>query len=369
MNPLRRSLPRVLPFLAVIGLLGNAPSSASAQAAEARVRETLPASLHGTGAGMERWYSREHGGLETITDIPYRELGCSGCHVAGCDACHGTEGAPRAEASTVNRDRDEETSSYASPSQADCLRCHFVENLEVRRLAQTSGPGDVHFSAGMECMDCHTLDEVHGDGSRHTSFQAPGVLDVECTDCHPSLPPTLSHSVHGEKLDCSGCHVRSVPACFNCHFGATGSGPSIPMDGFVFLLNQDDKVTAANLHTFVFGDRALITFAPFFPHTVMSEGRGCGDCHGTEAVLAAQAGAFSPVVPGEEGPVARPGVIPVAQGVEWGFPFYRSQQDDWVPFVPSQAPRVNIAGFGTPLSAGQLRRLATLPDSAAGGEK
>jgi hypothetical protein len=139
------------------------------------------------------------------------------------------------------------------------------------------------------------------------------------------------------------------------------------MDGFVFLLNQDDRVTAANLHTFVFHDQALITFAPFFPHTVMAEGRGCGDCHGTEAALAVQAGAFSPVVPGEEGPVARPGVIPVAQGVEWSFPLYRSQGDDWVPFTPSQAARVNIAGFGTPLSADQIRKLATLPESAGGG--
>lgn len=351
-----------------MGLVGIVPSSTGAQVSEARVRETLPTSLHTTGSGMERWYSRAQGGLETITHIPYMELGCSGCHVTGCDACHTGEEAPGAGASTAARDPEGETTKYTSPLQAACLECHFVENLEIRRLARSPGSGDVHFSAGMECMDCHTLDEVHGDGSRHTSFQAPGVVEAGCTGCHQSLSSTLSHSVHGQKLDCSACHVSSVPTCYNCHFGATGSGPSISMDGLVFLLNQDDKVTSANLHTFVFEERALITFAPFFPHAVMAEGRDCRDCHATDAALAVQAGAFSPVVSGEEGPVARPGVVPVGQGVEWGFPFYRNQEDSWVPFVPSQAPRVNIAGFGAPLSAEQLKKLVTRQEPVGGGE-
>lgn len=352
LNPLRRAIPWVLPLLGLLGLTSGTPSSAWAQASEARVRETLPKSLHSTGAGMELWYSEAQGGLETITHIPYRELGCSRCHVAGCENCHGEEG---------------ETRNFTSPSQTVCLGCHFVENVEVRRLTRDQGTADVHFSAGMECLDCHTLDEVHGDGARHTSFQASGVLAAECTGCHESLSTTLSHSVHGEKLDCTPCHVRSVPTCYNCHFGETGSGPSVAMDGLVFLLNQDGQVTAANLHTFVFQDRALITFAPFFPHTVMAEGRGCGECHGTEAALAVQSGAFSPVVHGENGPVARPGVIPVAQGVEWSFPLYRNQEEAWVPFTPSQAPRVNIAGFGAPLSSDQIRKLALVPETAGGG--
>ena len=48
-------------------------------------------SLHYTAKGMEYWYSKENGGLETITNVPYSKLGCKNCHVKGCDACHAVE--------------------------------------------------------------------------------------------------------------------------------------------------------------------------------------------------------------------------------------------------------------------------------------
>ncbi|PIP07030.1 MAG: hypothetical protein COX51_07575, partial [Syntrophobacteraceae bacterium CG23_combo_of_CG06-09_8_20_14_all_50_8] len=36
-------------------------------------------SLHATARGMEYWYDKANGGLETITGIPYSEAGCSKC--------------------------------------------------------------------------------------------------------------------------------------------------------------------------------------------------------------------------------------------------------------------------------------------------
>ena len=41
---------------------------------------------------------------------------------------------------------------------------------------------DVHFAAGMECIDCHTSREVMGEG-----YASPGLygqLEIGCDDCH-----------------------------------------------------------------------------------------------------------------------------------------------------------------------------------------
>ncbi len=43
---------------------------------------------------------------------------------------------------------------------------------------------DIHFQRGMHCIDCHFLQDVHGDGHVYsTNWDA---LEVECEDCHGS---------------------------------------------------------------------------------------------------------------------------------------------------------------------------------------
>jgi hypothetical protein len=41
---------------------------------------------------------------------------------------------------------------------------------------------DVHYSAGMECIDCHTSREVMGDG--YAGAGMAGQLEIRCEDCH-----------------------------------------------------------------------------------------------------------------------------------------------------------------------------------------
>ena len=41
---------------------------------------------------------------------------------------------------------------------------------------------DVHFERGMHCIDCHFLQDVHGDGHVYsTNWDA---IEIECEDCH-----------------------------------------------------------------------------------------------------------------------------------------------------------------------------------------
>jgi len=109
-------------------------------------------SLHHTVRGMSYWYSKSQGGLETITGVPYSDLACNNCHVENCDVCHLTE-----------MDGKAFYTNEASNNQEMCLKCHGRE-ATMKNIDKKNNTEDVHFAAGMECMDCHTPREMHGDG-------------------------------------------------------------------------------------------------------------------------------------------------------------------------------------------------------------
>ncbi len=44
---------------------------------------------------------------------------------------------------------------------------------------------DHHFSAGMHCIDCHTQQDVHGDGKLYGEMINP--VEIYCTDCHGTV--------------------------------------------------------------------------------------------------------------------------------------------------------------------------------------
>jgi hypothetical protein len=46
-------------------------------------------------------------------------------------------------------------------------------------------PADVHYSAGLECIDCHTSKEMHGDGTMWS--RRDQATEVECSDCHGTV--------------------------------------------------------------------------------------------------------------------------------------------------------------------------------------
>jgi hypothetical protein len=218
-------------------------------------------SLHYTNRGLEYWYSKEQGGLERLTGIPISELDCSRCHVRSCDTCH-------------RKDENGKSSYSLEPAQAQqvCQDCHGIESLEKARKDKNDPGADVHFKSGMNCLDCHTPREIHGDGTPYNSIQQPGALEVRCEKCHGSQVKCLNPDVHGSKVDCNACHVRDLPSCYNCHFDTRvkeKKSVSLPLQNMFFLVNHEGRVTLANLHTFVYQNKAMITFAPSFSHAIM----------------------------------------------------------------------------------------------------
>jgi hypothetical protein len=139
--------------------------------------------------------------LDDLSGELYRKF-CSRCHLgradddrpAGCAACH----SPRGRLESL-------------PPMDACERCHNRSgrtSLSFRGLQDGNNalvptrdgmPGpivgsdartfthiapDVHFEAGMECIDCHTSREIMGDGYAHADMA--GQIEIRCEDCHGS---------------------------------------------------------------------------------------------------------------------------------------------------------------------------------------
>lgn len=306
-------------------------------------------SLHYTAYGMEHWYDKSQGGLETITGVPYSNLGCKNCHTASCDVCHKTE-----------KDGTFIYSNKAAKNQDMCLKCHARE-ASIMKINQKTNTPDVHFAAGMECMDCHTQREMHGDGIKYISMKQEGAMDVNCEQCHDRITKTRSHIIHRNKLDCKACHVNKVVSCTNCHFETMvkeGKRVAIPVSGWEFLMNYNNKVTSANMQTFVVpGNKTFMIFAPQFSHSISKEGKKCEDCHNTANDKEIKKGAINLTWLDSNKVKQIYGVIPVVEGVQYNSVFQNFENGIWTPITDPQIPKVQYVGFGTPLTKEQLNKL------------
>ena len=308
-------------------------------------------SLHYTAGGMGYWYDKSQAGLETITGVSYNDLGCKNCHISTCDVCHKTEINGKAV-----------YSNEPAKNQDMCLKCHAREASMVKINEKANTP-DVHFAAGMQCMDCHTTREMHGDGVKYLSMKQPGAMDVSCEQCHDSITKTTSHKIHRDKLDCKSCHVQQVVSCTNCHFEtmiSEGKRVAIPVSGWEFLMNYNGKVTSANMQTFVApGNKTFMIFAPQYSHSVSKEGKKCEECHANSNVEKINSGAID-LTWLENGKVEQvKGVIPVVDGVQFNTVYQNYNNGNWTPIENPHDPKIQYVSFGTPLTKEQLKRLTT----------
>ncbi len=261
-----------------------------------------------------------HLGSFGANDAPgnYRSSGCAACHVAYAEDGRSVSGDPWIDKTTPPHPVQHRLSSAVPTST--CSSCHWagariglsfqgmrdpagvgweregIETLERRLHGKPAGhyvvdedagndfdetPPDVHFEAGMDCVDCHTRIDLHGDG--HIYADAACVVRTACEDCHgsvreaarpggrhrnliadddgtlylttkrsgltlrvpqvvDSLDPASPHFSaraaalkgltvddfsHADALECSTCHSAWIPTCYGCHVEVdlTRSGP------------------------------------------------------------------------------------------------------------------------------------------------
>ncbi|MBW1981160.1 MAG: hypothetical protein JRJ12_08045 [Deltaproteobacteria bacterium] len=356
MKAFPRCLAGFVGFLLVAGVFFQSDSAADSN--QPCLTSFFTKSLHFTGEGMRRWYE-EDGGFMEITKIPYDQLNCKKCHVRSCDQCH----AKKKRAKLV-----------FSPKKArdinTCLPCHGREGLTFRFDGEQNKL-DVHLAAGMVCADCHWRYDIHGDGRFRPSMRHPKGVRASCQCCHveqqkesPEFDPdTVSHRVHGGKLACAACHVRTTMACYNCHFDrflktGTKKGNFVPMKDWLLLINYQGKVTSGSAMTLVYKNKKFIAYVPYFTHSVSSEGRSCNECHMNKAVAKMEKGEKVPVVDFKKGKIVPwKGVVPVVQGkLQWAF--LNKTKEGWQPVPSQEEPQVQFAAYGSPLNTEQLANMA-----------
>ncbi len=217
------------------------------------------------------------------------EQQCTKCHTAvgtgesastACGQCHvsvpATAGGGLIEGHAFN----------ATPSMDNnCTACHGSrvkdeyyglnnELLERNQAAFAEGSAwadfhlepDVHKTAGLTCMECHSNgsgDEMHGvghplpdQGDRYDVSSSP-----ECTDCHGGAQDTgfagisLHSTGHLDSMSCQICHAQPYKNCFSCHTDVTPEGL-----GFYRINGEDPTLTDRRIADETAAPDALMTF-------------------------------------------------------------------------------------------------------------
>lgn len=190
----------------------------------ARHQKSIHATMNGHKISLVNLLGKEAGSEKF-------EGTCIKCH-ASCAECHMEE--PGAHGLLFPRVISHQFAPESNPQ--NCWTCH-------------GGTGDTFFGeagnpehgpsamarAGMQCMDCHREQEIHGDGSE-PRFIADSPKP-ECDDCHQNpanfvlignkvavapqySPQNPAHAIHtDEAISCVSCHTEWYPSCWNCHQG------------------------------------------------------------------------------------------------------------------------------------------------------
>ena len=152
----------------------------------------------------------------------FRSSGCTACHMHYEDDGLSRSNDPRINKQTAPHPATHELTT--SPPIATCTHCHYRGGrlgISYQGYRESSGAGrnpkdlvvlgqalhghdanyyivdenqfndfdetppDLHFEAGMHCVDCHTKEDVHGDGHLYADTQCS--VSIECTDCHGTV--------------------------------------------------------------------------------------------------------------------------------------------------------------------------------------
>lgn len=292
--------------------------------------ENHVASLHFDTVGMFNNISQRAGNLSS-DDMASFEMGyqnhCTSCH-ATCGSCHVSRPAP-AEGGFLKQHMFERTPSI----QYNCTACHG-SRVGDEYLGRNEGclPDTHWLSGGMQCQECHSVDQMHGNGIRYENRYASQPR-TQCADCHDLAEDgNPYHERHAEtnrggsgfagaSLTCQVCHSSRYKNCYNCHTGIDDQGILYFQTDTALLdlkIGRNPIQTEAHPEdytvlrhvpvspdTFAFyGDNLLPNFdvLPTWkfatPHNITlntTQAASCNDCHGNSDIFLTE----SDLAPGE----------------------------------------------------------------------
>ena len=257
----------------------------------------------------------------------------------------------------------------AKVKQQNCIRCHnrsgriglsyvgifesegYGTPYEGGGLSSKQLPGarfyleigdDIHNRKGMECIDCHTREEVMGDGTSYAHYEDQ--LEISCEVCHsadpgltrkgreltnvdkddegafligkidekirplnPPKPGVCDFEPH-KRVTCEACHSTWVPQCYGCHVKqdmrkkhldklSLEETPGLWEEGRSYIRYKKPQLGMWNEEVVIVtpGCQDIVTFvdeqgeeqqgfnrftmAAINPHTTQEKGRSCNDCH------------------------------------------------------------------------------------------
>lgn len=190
-----------------------------------KIAENYAKALHYTSAGqrhgvMPRFSKKE----AAMFDKKVFEQSCRSCH-ASCGSCHVKS--PPVMGISLGL-----VKGHAFVRRDEGKTCAFCHGGRVypEYTGEYSGLTDVHYQKGMMCMDCHTKEEMHGDGRRYASKQEVKQRP-SCTKCHKEISSSrlrirVAHNVHRGRVSCYGCHAAGqYRNCSDCHGGESKAKP------------------------------------------------------------------------------------------------------------------------------------------------
>jgi hypothetical protein len=320
---------------------------------------------------------------ETSLALDYYRKLCATCHLwkqkndlpgasqffnekgGGCSACHHIKGKSQPEEDP----RKVHPLIIKKVPVENCVRCHnrsgrvgtsyqgiyeaegYGTPYSKGGLSDKRLPGnrfylelddDIHHRKGMACIDCHTREEIMGDGNNYAHYEDQ--LEINCVTCHGNNPgttrkerrlnnieteggkPVLISKLDGKshplripkkgtcdypghnRLSCESCHSSWVPQCYGCHVKRDKTETHLDKlsleetsgwweEGRSYLRYEKPMLA-------VWGDEVVIvtpgcqdivtlldeqgepekqfnslTMAALNPHTTQAGGRDCADCH------------------------------------------------------------------------------------------
>jgi len=182
-------------------------------------------SLHYTTIGQRNRVIKRMSVEEAkIFDDTVFRKSCNACH-ASCGDCHVKSPAiAGVSLGLINKHK-----FVRKDEGKTCAYCHGGR-VYPEYTGEYGGNADVHYQKGMLCMDCHTMDELHGDGRDYALKEE--VRDrPRCTDCHErgreaKLTARVAHLKHSQTASCFSCHsAGEYRQCYNCHNGHSEAKP------------------------------------------------------------------------------------------------------------------------------------------------
>ncbi len=331
---------------------------------------------------------------ETSLALDYFRKLCATCHLwkqkndlpgapdffnekgGGCSACHyllpegqEVQGVAGYGDATKTKKKKAHPLIIKKVAEENCIRCHNRSGrigLSYTGIFESEGYGtpyenggmsskqlpgkrfyleiaeDIHHQKKMACIDCHTRNEIMGDGTSYAHYEEQ--LEISCEMCHSETPGTtrkgnsvgniskndgkyqMTGRINGQiyplavpkqgvcdfpahkRMTCDGCHSTWVPQCYGCHVkrdeaqkhldkltleetnGMWEEGRSyIRYEKPMLALWKDkvvivtpgcqDIVTLIDKNGEISGGFNRFTMAAISPHTTQAKGRGCVDCH------------------------------------------------------------------------------------------